>query len=113
ALRGRVLDPGMLDAFLLRVDWGDHTATLTGLGAGTTGFRLAHRYRRPGTYHVRVELTDDGGAAVQARARATVRERAEHRRRGRFAAAAEALARALRGLVTRALAEWGLPPGSR
>jgi hypothetical protein len=56
---GYFTDPGVLDHWTATVDFGDGTGVQT-LKLNPAGrFLLQHRYERPGTYHVTVNVTDD------------------------------------------------------
>ncbi len=62
-LSGDILDPGVLDAFTLLVDWGDGNGAQTvELQPGSTSFRLTHVYLSGGNLQPNVSVKDDDGA---------------------------------------------------
>ena len=80
-LAARIGDPGTLDSFTLRTDWGDGTAVSeTSLAAGTRSFELIHLYADDDpsgtpadTYVVNLTLTDKDGASASDSMKVTVR----------------------------------------
>lgn len=61
-LRGQILDPSPRDAFRLKINWGDGSAIETVLlPAGTTEFRLTHKFKSVGYHRVRIRAVDDDG----------------------------------------------------
>ena len=62
ALIGLLTDPSPRDTFTLTINWGDGSAPqLVTLSAGTTNFRVTHRYDHDGSFKVDVQATDDDG----------------------------------------------------
>jgi hypothetical protein len=69
-LSGRISDPGILDNFVLTVNWGDAGAgqppdiVTYNLAAGTLNFDVSHQFLSPGNYTVSTFVTDkDGGVS--------------------------------------------------
>jgi hypothetical protein len=70
SLSGRISDPGILDNFVLTVNWGDAGAgqppdiVTYNLAAGTLNFDVSHQFLSPGNYTVSTFVTDkDGGVS--------------------------------------------------
>ncbi len=62
----RVSDPGVRDALLVTVDWGDGTTTTVPLAAGTTATTLTRPFDVAiGGQTITITLEDDAGARVQ------------------------------------------------
>src|SRR5262249_31194109 len=68
-----ITDPGTLDTFTLKVNWGDGSVTTQALPAGTTAFSVQHRYlddnptgTASDTYAIGFTLTDDDGGSATA-----------------------------------------------
>ena len=61
-LRGLILDPSPRDIFRLKINWGDGSPIETFLlPAGTTEFRLTHRFRSSGYQQIVISIEDDDG----------------------------------------------------
>jgi hypothetical protein len=74
-LTGSIHDPGTRDTFQLVVDWGDGSATETHFyPAGTPGFDVRHRFRKPGQYRVKLTLFDDDGGRSESQLFVKVRK---------------------------------------
>ncbi|MHC4511796.1 MAG: PKD domain-containing protein, partial [Planctomycetota bacterium] len=78
-LTGTLVDPGILDSFVLEVDWGDGALETFNLVAGTTDFELVHAYADDdpsGTpaddYLIDAVVTDDDAGEDSASALVTV-----------------------------------------
>jgi len=78
-LTGTIVDAGLLDTYVLQVDWGDGTSETFNLAAGTTNFAFTHAYPDDdptGTpsdnYAIHLALTDDDGGTASADTTATV-----------------------------------------
>jgi PKD domain/Bacterial Ig domain/FG-GAP repeat/Putative Ig domain len=60
-------DPGLLDTYLILIDWGDGVTETQMLAAGVYDFRAAHIYAVDGIFTVTVTvMDDDGGSDSQA-----------------------------------------------
>jgi hypothetical protein len=63
-LRGRIFDPSPRDSFRLKINWGDGSPLQTVLlPAGTTAFRLVHKFGSSGNYQVLIGAEDDDGGS--------------------------------------------------
>jgi uncharacterized repeat protein (TIGR01451 family) len=65
-------DPGLLDAQVVQIDWGDGSADTLILEAGLASFNMAHAFADIGVYAVTITLTDDGGESDTVRFLVTV-----------------------------------------
>ena len=67
ALSGIILDPGILDTFMVSVDWGDGSAVESfSYPAGTTSFTETYTYGENGAYSIMLMVEDDDlGADTQ------------------------------------------------
>ena len=79
-LAGRIGDPGALDSFTLRTDWGDGTVSDSFVAPGARSFDLTHAYvdddpsgTPADTYVVNLTLTDKDGASASDSMKVTVR----------------------------------------
>jgi hypothetical protein len=54
-------DPGLLDIYMVTIDWQAGISETLALPAGARTFTLAHRYNQPGHYWVTVWIADDDG----------------------------------------------------
>jgi hypothetical protein len=61
-LSGKISDPGILDNFVMTVNWGDGSSNIYQLPAATENFDVAHQYANPGKYTITTSAVDkDGG----------------------------------------------------
>ena len=69
-LNGVIADHGSLDNFTLVVKWDADTTKVYSLAAGTTSFAVTHKYNKPGTKEIRLNLQDNDGSSVLAKVNA-------------------------------------------
>ncbi|MCU0962414.1 MAG: PKD domain-containing protein [Pirellulaceae bacterium] len=62
-LTATITDPGVLDSFVLEIQWGDGKDESFALPAGTTTVTLVHRYADDGSYAIDLSLRDDDGGS--------------------------------------------------
>ena len=65
-LTATIAEPGVLDSFVLEVQWGDGAEESFSLPAGTTTVTLVHRYADDGSYAIDLSLWDDDGGVGSA-----------------------------------------------
>lgn len=71
-IAGRITDPGVLDTFVLSVDWGDGSPVQQfQLAAGTSNFDFAHQYLQDGRYSVVITVIDKDSTVPVAAGQAT------------------------------------------
>ncbi len=71
-LSGSLVDPGLGDAFRMRIDWGDGTVDLVDYEPGVREFSETHVYEDPGEYNATLGILDDDGGWDEWTGEATV-----------------------------------------
>src|SRR5439155_846940 len=61
---GSFTDPGVLDTFTARIDWGDDSTSSVAVAAGVLSFSATHTYANAGTYTVAATVTDSALASA-------------------------------------------------